>query len=83
MCAPGDQRKSSDDQRQQAELNALQCPSRADVSREGARSASREHWVSDLVGFGSGVVDVDIFGHGFPLHFPSTPTSGTPQSWMA
>lgn len=25
MCAPGDQRKSSNDQREQAELNALRC----------------------------------------------------------
>jgi hypothetical protein len=33
-CALGDQRKSSDSQRQQAELNALQCVRQVDV-REG------------------------------------------------
>jgi hypothetical protein len=34
MCAPRDQRKSSYNQREQAELNALQCQRRADVSGE-------------------------------------------------
>jgi hypothetical protein len=33
MCAPGDQRKSSGNQREQAEPNALECQRRADVSR--------------------------------------------------
>jgi hypothetical protein len=32
MCAPRDQRKSSDWQREQAELNAVRCQRRADVS---------------------------------------------------
>ncbi len=33
MCAPGDQRKSSNNQREQAELSALRCQRRADVSQ--------------------------------------------------
>jgi hypothetical protein len=33
MCAPGDQKKSSDNQCKQAELNALRCQWRTDVSR--------------------------------------------------
>jgi hypothetical protein len=32
MCAPRDQRKSNDNQREQAELNAMQCQRQADVS---------------------------------------------------
>src|SRR6266851_10090503 len=34
MCAPGDQRKSSTSQCEQAELNALRCQRRADVSSQ-------------------------------------------------
>jgi hypothetical protein len=32
MCAPGDQKKSNDDQREQAELNELQCQRCVDAS---------------------------------------------------
>jgi hypothetical protein len=32
MCAPGDQRKSSNNQSQQVEVNAVQRPRQADVS---------------------------------------------------
>src|SRR5947208_1116016 len=39
MCAPRDQRKSNYNQHQHAELNALRCPWRADVSARRARSA--------------------------------------------
>ena len=35
MCAPRDQRKSSDNQREQAELNALRCRRRP-MCREGS-----------------------------------------------
>jgi hypothetical protein len=34
MCAPGHQRKSSNNQREQPELNALWCQRRVDVSGE-------------------------------------------------
>jgi len=43
MCAPGDQRKSMHNQRELAELDALGCQRRADVSgMERSSSASRE-----------------------------------------
>ena len=43
-CAPGDQRKSSDDQRQQVELSARRFQQRAYVT-DGMSSASREIYV--------------------------------------
>jgi hypothetical protein len=42
MCAPGDQRKSNDNQRQHAELNALRCQRRPMFPERGLVSASRE-----------------------------------------
>jgi hypothetical protein len=41
MRAPGDQRKSGDNQREQAELNVLRCQRRADVFESGGISLDK------------------------------------------
>jgi hypothetical protein len=47
MCAPRDQRKSSNNQREQAELNALPCQRRADVSERGVISFAKPRIFAD------------------------------------
>jgi hypothetical protein len=42
MRAPGDQRKSSYIQREEAELNPLQCQQQADASKQGLLRTLRE-----------------------------------------
>jgi hypothetical protein len=43
-CAPGGQRKSRDNQREQAELNTVECQRRTDVSGDGVISFGKRQW---------------------------------------
>jgi len=69
MCAPRDQRKSSNNQREQAELNALRCQLRADVSGEGdlVRQAANLRW---------SIAEGSIRGMSEELLFPPCGMSG-------
>ena len=56
MCAPGDQRKSSDNQLEQAELNAAQCQLLADISGDAIASQQAHYWRGRRGGIAEAVV---------------------------
>ena len=51
MCAPRDQRKSSDAQHEQAELNALRCPRRAEVISSASQKFALGNFTQSSVQF--------------------------------